>query len=165
MATQNILICIDEPQWTLEALHLASALALDTGWPIRLVKLVPVGGPTLLGQDGAYRQVTPAESREVQSYIATLQDYGVTYSLTLFQYLTRADAIVDVAGELDAPVVFATLPHSRLAWWRRFGLWTLRRQMAQQGRKLYTLENALEALVWSPPVPQEHAAAAHEPPG
>ena len=162
MDTQIILVCIADHQWTLEALHLASSLALDTGWSVELVKLVPVDNPYQLGVADAYRHYTLAEQEQVDAYVKTLEDYGVDFTLTLFQYISRAEAIVDAAEQVDASVVFATLPHGLFAFWRRIELWNIRRQLKHQHRTLYTLDNALEALVWPPPGPREPALAQPE---
>jgi hypothetical protein len=166
MASEVILLCADASRWTHEALHLASALSLDTGWLIHLVELVPVDGPTLLGQPAGYRHYGVRDCLDSQTYTQILDDYGVEYCFDLFQYVTRQDAIVDVAEQLDAQVVFATLPHSRFALWRRLGLWNLRRRLNHAHRRLYTLENALDALVWSPSrreTPTDAAEHAHPP--
>lgn len=153
MDTHAILVCAASHQWTLEALHLASSLSLDTGWPIELLKLVSVDNPYMLGVDdaSAYRHYTPAEHEQVMEYIRTLDDYGVRFTTDLFQYVSHVGAIVDAAEQYNAPVVFATLPHYLIPLWRRFDLWNLRRQLAHQNRTLYTLENALDALVWPLP--------------
>ena len=164
MDTHVILICAADHLWTLEALHLASSLALDTGWTIRLVKLVAVDNPYLLGtaDAGAYRHFTLAEHEQLQEYIATLEAYGVDFSTDLFQYVSRAEAIVDAAEQFDATIVFATLPPYLFPLWRRFELWNLRRQLKRQHRTLYSLENALDALVWPPPGPYQPAYAQPE---
>lgn len=160
MASEVILICADAPQWTQEALHLAGALSLDTGWPVHLVELVPVDGPTLLGQPVGYRRYSLKQQAQAETYFQTLRDYGIDYAFDRFQFMDRPDAIVQLAEGVDAQVVFATLPHSRFGLWRRFGLWNLRRRLSYAGRRLYTLENALEALVWSPPRREAPADAA-----
>lgn len=171
MDTQVILVCAADHQWTLEALHLASSLSLDTGWPVRLLKLVAVDSPWLLGLNDAtaYRHYTLAEHEQVTEYMKTLEDYGVSFTTDLFQYVSRLDAIVDAAGQYNASVVFATLPPYLLPLWRRFNLWNLRRRLARQHHILYTLENALDALVWPLPgfqtpayTPTQAAVTGHE---
>jgi len=163
MDTQVILICAADHPWTLEALHLAGSLSLDTGWDIKLLKLVAVDNPYLLGaaDADAYRHYSLAEHQQLQAYIATLEAYGVSFSTDLFQYVSRAEAIVDAAEQFGASIVFATLPHYRLSVWRRFELWNMRRQLNRQHRTLYTLENALDALVW--PSPNAHAPVYAQP--
>lgn len=151
MDAHGILICIADHQWTLEALHLGSALALDLACPITLVKFVPVDHPSYLGMAEAYWRYTVAEREQVRDYVVTLEKYGADFSVGLFQYVTHTDAIVSAAEQWNAAVVFATLPQHWFFFWRRLALWSFRRRLAGQHRALFTLDNPLEAVVWPPP--------------
>jgi hypothetical protein len=155
MDARTILVCDSTYQWTLEALHLASAIAKTNGYVVTLVQLVPVDHPLHLGQAFAYRHYTDAERQAMAEYQATLEDYGVEHSSVLFQSVNRDDAIVSAAEQFHAIIVFATLPPSRIPGWRRLLIWNMHRRLKQHGCTLFTLDNTLDPLVWPPtPVPR-----------
>jgi hypothetical protein len=154
MAAQPILICSADDEWTLEALHLASAASYHTGQSIILLQMVPVDHPYYLGQDFENRRYSAKEQRIMRQFQRVLEEYGVSYQASPFQYVSLAEAIVDAAEQFDAATVFATLPASRLPFWRRFEMWSLRRTMKRQQRAFYALDDPLEGILL-PTMPEE----------
>lgn len=147
---RRVALCTADPVWTLEALHLASALARDTGAEICLVKMIPVDHAFQLGAPYAHWRYSAAECETVQDYLQTLEDYGVSFSCYVYQYVTYTDALVDLCEQLRPQVLFAKPHHHLLSLWNRLELWNLRRRLARRGCLLYTLEAPLDALVWPP---------------
>ncbi len=162
MDAHHILVCVAEHQWTLEALHLACALASDSGGRVTLVKMVPVGHPLFLGDSDAYWHYSPAEREEMKAFVAILETYDVPFAAEVFQYVSLAGAIVDAADHFGASTIFATLPHRIIPLWRRYELWTMRRQFRQRNCPFYTLETALETLIWVPETARSKATALSE---
>ena len=150
MEPGRIVLCVSDPQWTLEALHLAGAVASDFGYRVALVQLVSVDHPLLLGTEEAYSRYTTADQEKLREYAAALEAYGVLFDSYVYPYVSMASAIVDIAEQLEACIVFATLPHGLFQFWRRFRLWTIRHRLRQRDCPLYTLDTPLETLVWTP---------------
>ncbi|MCC7451140.1 MAG: hypothetical protein IT324_27255 [Anaerolineae bacterium] len=159
MNTQLIMVQMAERQWTIDALHLACAMARGTGAEVALIRMINVPHIQWLGTDMAYCEPTAAEQRDMQSYAAIASEYGVTLTVNALPYSTLLDAIADTAEYLDADVVFASIPKSATFYWRRFQVWNLRRRLARQGRELYTLDKPADVPVtdWTPAVLVSHA--------
>jgi hypothetical protein len=139
---QPIMVHMANREWTLAAMHTACALARNTGAEVTVVKMVAVHHPGWLGTDLGYRSLSWQDHDNLRYYQATAEDYGVAFSMLVFQYVTLPEALVDAAAYIDAQEVFAVLPQSLIPYWRQLQLWNLRRQLSQQGRCLYTLEAA-----------------------
>lgn len=150
----DIVVCVADRHWTAETLHIASALARDSAANIVLVKPVPVDHPHWLGVDDAHWRYSEAERRDVDLYLGTLEDYGVPFSLYVYQYISFAIALQDLAEQLHPRIIFARLPGRAVPGWRRLERWRLRRQLARHDCLLYTLDNPLETLLWPPPLPR-----------
>jgi hypothetical protein len=152
MDMQSIMVQVTERQWTLAAMHLACALARQAGLEVALVKMVPVQHVGWLGTELGNLSLTPQDRKDMRDYQMITEDYGVQSSNHYFQYVTLSDAIVDAAAYVEAQVVFATLPASVIPYWRRFQLWWLHQSLARQHRSFYTLEQPVDAAIWTPSV-------------
>jgi hypothetical protein len=145
-----IMVAVGERQWTLEAMHLACALARNTGKEIVLVKLISVSQPSYLGANFALWIYTAEDQAQIREYTHTAEDYGVKLSLTMFEYIDFVPGLVQAAEDADADVVFATLPDSVIPYWRGLRLWSLRRQL--KARTLYTLDRDTKIPEWKPSI-------------
>jgi len=148
MAT--IMVAAGERQWTLEAMHLACALARNTGKDLVLVQMVSVSQPSYLGANFAHWNNTAEEQAHIRDYIKTAEDYGVNLSVTVFEYIDFVPGLAQAAEHADANVVFATLPNSVISYLRRLRLWNLRRQL--KPRTLYTLDPDTTMPEWKPTI-------------
>jgi hypothetical protein len=148
----SIMVQIAEPQWTLQALHLACAVGRTNSYRITLVKMVPVSHVGWLATEFGYQHFSIEDRRLLQECAITAEDYGVTVVTELFQYITLSEAIVDASTCFNARIVFATLPHYRLPYWRKFLIWQMRNGLAQQHRLLYTLEESLTPVQQTPSI-------------
>jgi hypothetical protein len=131
----TIIVQMSDAQWTKEAMHLASALALNTNSRIMMLHLITVNNPGLLGWE-----LAPA-ALDVQQYGefgSIAEDYGVEFCVQPMLYATLTDALAQAAESHEASVLFANIPHSKLPLWRRIELWNLKRQIGDC--QLYTLD-------------------------
>ncbi len=159
-----IMVQLMDRQKTLEALHFAGALVHNRRGKVALVKMVPVQHVGWLGTELGYASFTDGDHKTLSEYRAVAESYGVAVETRVFQYVSLADAIADAADYVDAQVVFAALPHSVIPFRDRFGVWLLRRRLAQQDRKLYLLEHHRRSNQWTPAilVPAAHSMNAHK---
>jgi hypothetical protein len=145
MAT--IMVQMTDGERTLEALHLACALAHAKQDTVALVKMVPVQHIGLLGTELGFMNLTDADCKEMADFEAVP-----------FQYATLAEGVAQAADYVDARIVFASLPTSVVPYWYRVQCWILRRQLARHDRQLYLLERDSGSAHWSPAilVPMTH---------
>lgn len=142
MTTSTIMVQLANRAWTLEALHCAGTLARGNQAQVALMQMLPVQHLAMLGTEFGYMDYTAEAHAELREYAATIEDYGVPYSLHTFQYATLPEALVDAADYVDAETVFATLPHYLLPYWRAFQLKRLAVNLANHQRQLFTLQHA-----------------------
>jgi hypothetical protein len=140
LGSSSIMVQIGEPAWTSAALHLGCAVARTHCYELILVKMIPVSHVGWLGTEFGNQNFNETDRKFLQQCSATAEDYGVPFSAGVYQYFTLSEAIVDAAEYFNARIVIARLPQYKLPFWRRFLLWQMRRQFAQQRRLLYTLD-------------------------
>ena len=133
---KTIMVHMSNEQWTMEAMHLASAMARNLNGRISLLRLVLANNPGLLGWGIA--PPTAEEQRQIKEYAAVAEDYGVEFWVQPMQFITLADALAQAVELLKVSVLFAHIPQSRIPLWRRFQLWSLKRQLGNC--RLYTLD-------------------------
>ncbi|MCQ3930515.1 MAG: hypothetical protein DPW16_08635 [Chloroflexi bacterium] len=148
----TIMVQLRDRQWTLQALHLACAMAHTQQSDVTLVRMVPVQHMTWIGTDLANVPMSSNEHQLVDELVATAEDYGVRLCVQNMQYFTLAEALVEVAASLESKTVFATLPTASLPYWRRFQLWNLQRQLNRRNCELYTLEQSATSVAQTPSV-------------
>jgi hypothetical protein len=128
------------PDWTLQALHLACAMARNTGVDVTLMRMIPVQHYGWLGTEMGNQIPTAQDFRLLNEYEKTAETYGVELTVVPMQYVSLKEAIVQAAHHLEAKAVFATLPQSSVAYWRKFQMWDLQRQLGARQFPLYSLE-------------------------
>ena len=138
-----ILVHMSEPHWTLQAIHFACALSRNIGADVILLRLIQVNHPGYLGTEYGDRLLTMREERLLAEYAATAEDYGVALTYCQMQCATALNALADAADHVDADMVFAHIPPSRIPLWRDLQIWTLWRRLAGSGRQLFTLDKPL----------------------
>jgi hypothetical protein len=131
-----IMLQIGEPTWTQKALHAACRQARQTGAELALVKMIPVQQPGWLGTELGYLNYSASDQADLANYEAIIEDYGVSFTAHLFQYMTLINGLIQAAEAVKAEVVFADVPVSRLPYWSRLQHWWLRRGLVSRGRRL-----------------------------
>ncbi len=130
---KTILVQIADPAWTLRALEQACPMALTLNAEIVLLALVPVQHLGWLGIDLGWSSV-PAECRaQYTKYVDSVRLYGIPVSIQPFQYATVSEALVQASENLNANVVFATLPVRFGGLFHQVRLRWLDRQLMKQG--------------------------------
>ena len=144
----TILVQIADDAWTFQAIHLASALARNSDAKLVILRLASVRHLSYLGSDIGKKPVTSDEYARLRNYEATVEDYGVKLVVASMQCVSELDAVAEAADQLDAQVVFARVPESRIPYWQQYQVWKLERRLRQ--RILYTLTNPLRMPNWAP---------------
>lgn len=143
---KTIVVEMSDERWTMEAMHLASALARSVNGKVVLLHLVLAKNPGLLGWGIA--PPTAREERQLQEYAAVAEDYGVEFWIQPMQFISSGDALVQAAEVISASVLFAHIPETQLHFWKRFQLWNLRRRL--HNCRLYTLDEEQPLRVEEP---------------
>jgi hypothetical protein len=155
METPTVMVCMAEKDqaWTLNAVHLACALARNNGMDITLVKMLPVTQPALLGSEFDYTANFTKEDHEViRLYAEVAEDYRVELTAGIVRYVTFIDAVVETADDINARAVFASIEPNLIPFWRKLQLWNLQRALNHHHHTLYTLETPTNSSEWSPSV-------------
>ena len=152
---KTIMVQMSDKRWTMEAIHLASALARNINGKIVLLRLVLANNPGLLGWGIA--PPTAEEQRQMEEYAAVAEDYGVEFWVQPMQYITLTDALAQAAELLNVSVLFAHMHQSNIPFWRRFRLWSLKRQL--QNCRLYTLDEERPLSIDEPRPSTENSMA------
>ncbi len=152
----TILVQMTNQSWTLQALHLACALARNNGARIILLRLMPVQHLSYLGTEFGSTPLSRQEYTAWLKYVATAEYYGVEMVRQSMQCWSELDAIADAADYVDAQVVFASIPRSRIPYMDRLQHWRLQRRLVKANRQLHTLEQSarnsnIPSLVIEPP--------------
>ncbi len=152
----TILVQMSEKCWTMEAMHLSSALARSIDGKIVLLRLVLANNPGLLGW--GISSPTAQENRLIEEYAMIAEDYDVEFWVQPMQYVTQIDALVQAVEILGASVLFADIPQSRVPYWRQLRLWSLRHQL--DDCRLYILDKEENYSISKPMVsPVQHLEA------
>jgi hypothetical protein len=138
---KTILVQVADQSWTMQAMHLACAMARNTGGSVVLLRLMQVRTPYLLSELSISSPTDP-EMAAITEYSMVAEDYGVKIVLQPMQYESFSVAVVQAAEHFDALAVFASFPLNHMPLWRRFQLWSMRRQLNAQKCQLYTLEQS-----------------------
>jgi hypothetical protein len=136
MDGQAIMVVPGDWQWTQQAMHLACAMARDTGTAVVAVRMVPVNHPLLLGDISAVKHTADERSLPYDCAV-TAEDYGVAYQMLVFNYVNYFSGLSSAAEQINAIAIFMSIHHSSFVPWDRFQLWRLRRAAK---RIIYTLE-------------------------
>jgi hypothetical protein len=144
----TVLVQLAEETWTSQAVHLAAALARNCDAQLVLLRLIPVRHLSYLGSDFGSTPVTSEEYARLRSYEATAEDYGLALTVASTQAVSPLAAVAEAADHLDAQVVFACVPESRIPYWHQYQSWKLERRL--RPRTLYTLDNSLRLPNWAP---------------
>ena len=149
---ESILVQMAEARWTEEALHLACAMARNTHSEIVLLRMIETQHLSWLGTSFGMESFSPEESDRVWEYKAIAKRYGVEFSVEPMRWVSYVEAMVEASEQLNAEVVFAHLPESRLPFVRKFQIWDLRRQLAQRHSTLYTLDQPVHSTIPTPQI-------------
>lgn len=143
---KTILVQLSARPWTMQALHLACALARNTEAEVILLRLMQVRHPSYLGTEFGYASPTRQEAADLADYGATAEDYGVSLALREMQCVTALNAVADAAEQTGSEIVFAHVPPSRIPYWRRYQIWSLEHRLSTGRRQLFTLDKPVSGV-------------------
>jgi hypothetical protein len=132
------MVQLADGETTLSALRSACLRALRErpSLSVTLLYLSRIQHLSWLGAPGDPDFPNGASKQTAIECASVATQYGVEVVLLPFQYHSLLGAIGDAADHVDATVVFANLPHSRLPGVDRLQVSLLRRQLAEHGREL-----------------------------
>jgi hypothetical protein len=159
----TILVQMAEEKWTMEAMHLACAVARGSGTQVALLRLIQVQHPSYLGTSFGNKPPDERDYHRLNEYAATAEDYGIALGIHSMQCLSAMDALVDAADQLEAVILFAHVAPSRIGYWRRFQVWNLGRRLAQIHCQLFTLDQPVGFIEWMPTITVK-AVVSNKPP-
>jgi hypothetical protein len=155
----TILVQMAEEKWTMEAMHLACALARGSGAQVALLRLIQVQHPSYLGTSFGNKPPNQREYHRLNEYSATAEDYGIALDIHAMQCLSATDAVVEAVDHLQADIVFAHVASIRISYWRRFQVWNLGRRLASKRCQLFTLDQPVGFIEWMPTITVKAVAA------
>jgi len=150
-----IMVQVDAPQWTADVLHAACRLARTCGGEVALVRLVRVRRLLYLGTEFGNLDLSDDDKRHLEACVDTVEDYGLPYSVTLYQHCDLCAAIADTAELVGAGVVFARLPHSSIPLWSDCQFELLRMRLSRRHVELLNAPG-----IWGQAAPLRAAEAA-----
>jgi len=142
----TIVIQMADRDWTMQALHQACSLDHQTGSEIALVHMISAQRVGWLGTELGRSTLTAQERADLDAYYITAEDYGVEMYLQPMQYISLTDALVQVAEQLHARIIYAMLPNSVIPFQRSFDKWRLTQRLEKVGCALHTLEGSTTVM-------------------
>jgi len=150
MDNASIMVVVGERQWTLQAIHLACAVARSNGSEVVLLHMVPVRHTWFLGTDLGLVDFTIKDQLALVEYAQIPASYSVCFSTCVFQYDAYVTALLDAAEQLNTGIVFALPPRRLFPLWHKIEVRWLRRALSKRHRSLYTLEQPDDVVKWAP---------------
>ncbi len=142
--TSPILVVAGEATWTMQALHLAAAMAHETDAAIVLVEIMPVSHIHTLGAEPDELLLPLARMEALRQYADAVESYGIAVTVATFQCADPVGGLLSACEQADAAAVFAPAPGGALPFLAAARLWYLRRALR---RPLFTLNDG-QATVW-----------------
>ena len=150
--TPTIMVVTGEHNWTMQALHLAAAMARETGASLLLVERVPVTRLEYLGA-GLREALLPYDRlTALHEYCAAIRDYGIEVAVAPYEYTDYVGGLLSAVEQVAPLAVFAPAPTGWLPVVAAARLWYVRRALR---RPLYTLGAGDGAATWAPAPPAE----------
>jgi hypothetical protein len=153
-----IMVQVADPTWTWDVLHAACKLARASGGVVELVHMVHTQHLSYLGSELGYLELSNKDQQSLQVYADTVEDYGVTCGVKLYQYCTLYEAIVGAADMVAADIVFAKLPKSTIPFWSDCQFELLRVRLSRQHIELFK-----EPGIWNTVMPKREPGQAPSP--
>lgn len=153
-----IMVVTGEHAWTMQALHLAAAMAHETGASLLLVERVRVARLEYLGA-GLREALLPYDRlTALHAYSAAIRDYGIEVAVAPYEYTDYVGGLISAVEQVAPLAVFAPAPAGWLPFVAAARLWHLRRVLR---RPLYTLGAGDVSATWTAAPPAEtHATIA-----
>jgi hypothetical protein len=144
----TILVVTGEHNWTQRAMHLAGAMARETGAAVVILKMIRAAHLEYLGA-GLRESLLPYEAFDaLRGYVTLVESYGAPAAVEYFEYVDYTGGVLSAVEQLSALAVFAPAPTGTPAVLDPLRLWWLRRSLRCS---LYTLGKGDAPLIWNQP--------------
>jgi hypothetical protein len=148
----TILVQMADKVWTKAAMHLACALARNTGATVIVLQLFQVRHVSYLGTDFGNISPNERDCQDLREIAATAEEYGIEITVQPMQCLSSLDALAQAVHYLKADVVFARIVETRIPLWRKFQVWNLERLLRGTDCQLFTVDRPRESSFWTPSI-------------
>jgi hypothetical protein len=152
---RRILIVWGEPEWTVQALHLACALVGHGRGEVVLAKMTLVGSPLNLGMDNTGRSLSRHDRRSLADYHRLALGYETTLRLASCQYSDRHGGVMSLVRRYRPLTLFVEPAKAGVPGLARWREWWLRRAVERAGCQLETLTQPPDTTNWVPSVSVE----------
>ena len=143
---KTILVQSSEYSWTLQAMHLACAMAHDNHSQVILLGLAYVPHPGCLGTEFWHTTLTQQDVYLFSKCGAIAEQYQVDFRFEFIQCVTTAGALVTAADDFFADVIFACVSPSPVPFWQKYQIWNLKRQLLRVDCQLLALNKPADSL-------------------
>lgn len=141
----TILVQMSDQSWTLQAIHLACAMACSNQTNIILLRLDYVKHPIHLGTDLGFNPPTNQEIAIIAACKNISEQYGVKLRFESFQCATTVGALVTAADEFFADILFAHIQATHIPFWHKLKTWDLTHRLSAIDCQLFTLDKPAQA--------------------
>lgn len=148
----NIILQVSDRQWTMQAVHLACAMARNTGSNLLLLQLRRVTNVGLLGTGIGVEAPSVRDEEDLKEYEAVAEDYGVPVVVQPMEYESLIDAVVQAVAILEATTLFMHLPEHRFTFWRQLQVRHLQHRLNALHCRLYLCDQSAQREPWMPAI-------------
>lgn len=148
----NIILQVSDRHWTMQAVHLACAMARNTGSNLLLLQLRRVTNVALLGTGIGVDAPSSRDEEDLKEYEAVAEDYGVPVVVQPMEYESLTEAALQAVALLKATTLFMHLPEHRFSLWRQFQVRHLQRRLNALHCRLYLCDQSAQREPWMPAI-------------
>ena len=148
----SIIVQVSDRSWTMQALHLACAMARNANLNLLLLQFRRVTNAGLLGTGIGPDVLTEQNERDLEEYEAVAEDYGVPLIIQPMEYESLPEAAVQAVAALGATALFMHLPEHRFSFWRRLRVRYIQRRLNMLDCRLYLCDQPTQPDPWMPAI-------------
>lgn len=136
----TILVQLSEYNWTIQAMHLACALARSNQTNLIVLRLDHVTHPANLGTEFGQNPPGKQEIKVLEACAEIAEQYSVPFQLAAIQCATTEGALLTAVDEYYADILFAPVSITRLPVWHKVKTWNFVRRLSALDCQLFTLD-------------------------
>lgn len=144
----SIIVQVSDRLWTMQAVHLACAMASNTGSKLVLLELWPVTNAGLLGTGIGANTPHESSSCDLEEYKMIAGDYGVPLVIQPMECESLPEAAVQAVEILAATALFMHVPEHRFPFWRRLHIRHLQHRLNRLDCHLYLCDQPAQPDPW-----------------
>lgn len=144
----KIVVQLSDHRWTMQAVHLACAMARNNQSVLVLLQLYPVTNAGLLGSGIGADASSVRNALDLEEYETIAEDYGVPVILQPMECDSLIEATVQAAEQLKAGALFIHIPEYRFALWRKFQVRNIERRLTALHCRLFLCDRPDRNETW-----------------